>query len=571
MTFKHKLAKRLALSWRAALGLAPVALLSACAATSPTLTDAPQQVLSVSPDQINTDYQQTVQFTAFLRDQAGDSTPTTVQWRATSGTITDQGVFTADTVPGEATVSVVDTSGRAASATVDVGYSGQVSASRKTARPGKVSDLSVAAVASDSVTLRFTEVDDGAGQPAQYQIRYAVGSISWGSATPVAQGTCASPMAGTAIGATRECSVTGLSAATSYAFRLVALRGTLNVNAVFGPLSNVASGTTAAGTVTPAPVASVSLSPTSSSLLVGGTQEFTATLKDASGNVLTGRSVTWTSSAPLVASVSGTGLASGLLAGLSTITATSEGISSSAALTVTADPQPPSGAVLFPNEPSGLSVIQESDWESGTVDPWYREFTSADKPITIVPIADSPLGESQTLQIFYPAGAPGGGGTELRYDIPATLAPTELFVGYEVQVSPNWQGHSSAINKMVYLSDGGPNFSAMWYEMFGADSEPLGLYVVNQSGSGPAGMHENVTPVTFARGQWHRVEIYQRQGSPGIVRVWVDGVLAIDRSDVYTQARPFDGVVISGIWGGIGDSKAHDDYMRFDHVRISGR
>jgi hypothetical protein len=570
MTFKHKLSKRLALSWRAALGLAPVAVLLACAATSPTSTDPPQQVLLVSPEQINTDYQQTVQFTAFLRNQAGDSTPVTVQWRATSGTISDQGVFTADTVPSEATVSAVDSSGHSASATVDVGYSGQVSASRKTARPGKVSGLSVAAVASDSVTLRFTEVDDGTGQPAQYQIRFAEGSITWGSATPVAQGTCASPLAGTAIGTTRECSVTGLDAATSYAFRLVAFRGTLNVDAVFGPLSNVASGTTAAGTVTPAPVASVALSPTSSSLLVGGTQQFAATLQDAGGNVLTGRSISWTSSAPLIAGVSGTGLAGGLLAGLATITATSEGQSGSANLTVSAPPPPPTGA-LFPNEPSGLTLIEDADWETGSLGPWYREFTSADKPITIAPITDSPIGETQALQIGYPAGSSGGGGTELRYDVPATIQPTALFVGYDVEVSPNWQGHSSAINKMVYLSDGGAGFSAMWYEMFGADSEPLGLYVVNQSGSGPAGMHENVTPVTFTRGQWHRVEIYQQQGSPGIVRVWVDGVLALDRGDVYTKAAPFDGVVISGIWGGVGDTKAHDDYMRFDHIRITGK
>jgi hypothetical protein len=30
-------------------------------------------------------------------------------------------------------------------------------------------------------------------------------------------------------------------------------------------------------------------------------------------------------------------------------------------------------------------------------------------------------------------------------------------------------------------------------------------------------------------------------------------------------------VTISGIWGGVGDSKTQFDYMRFDHIRISGR
>jgi hypothetical protein len=60
------------------------------------------------------------------------------------------------------------------------------------------------------------------------------------------------PMAGTSIGAHRTCTVLGLQPATDYQFQLVAFRGTLNVDAAFGDLSNVASGTTNAGTPPPA-------------------------------------------------------------------------------------------------------------------------------------------------------------------------------------------------------------------------------------------------------------------------------------------------------------------------------
>ena len=90
----------------------------------------------------------------------------------------------------------------------------------------------------------------------------------------------------------------------------------------------------------PAPVASVSVNPASLTPLVGGTQQVTAVLKDASGNTLTGRSVSWQSSAPLVASVTTTGLVSGLLPGVATVTATSEGQIGTAQVTVSA---PPSG------------------------------------------------------------------------------------------------------------------------------------------------------------------------------------------------------------------------------------
>jgi hypothetical protein len=226
---------------------------------------------------------------------------------------------------------------------------------------------------------------------------------------------------------------------------------------------------------------------------------------------------------------------------------------------------------LWPHEPNGFTVIEETGWESGTLGAWYRIHQSADKPINVVPIANSIIGESQTLQLDYPVGHTGGGGTELRYDIASQNRSNEMYVAYYVQVNPQWQGHDSAINKMVYLHDGGTGFAAMWYEMFGSNSNPLGLYVVNQSGSGPAGMHENVTAVNFTRGQWHQVEIYQKQGASlnGIVRVWVDGVLAIDRSDVGTRSNPLDNITISGIWGGVGDTKTQNDYMRFDRIRIS--
>jgi hypothetical protein len=245
----------------------------------------------------------------------------------------------------------------------------------------------------------------------------------------------------------------------------------------------------------------------------------------------------------------------------------------SAALSVTVSnaPPPPPPATLWPHEPADFTVIEETGWESGTLGAWYRIFQSSDKPIGVGAIGHSAISERRALQIDYAAGHVGGGGTELRYDIASQNRRNEIYVGYYVQVSPQWEGHSSAINKMIYLHDGGSSFSAMWYEIFGSGSGPLGLYVVNQSGSGPAGIRENFNPVTFTRSQWHRVEIYQKQGASqnGIVRVWVDGVLAIDRSDVGIRSTPVDNITISGIWGGVGDSKPHADFMRFDRIRIS--
>jgi alpha-tubulin suppressor-like RCC1 family protein len=64
-------------------------------------------------------------------------------------------------------------------------------------------------------------------------------------------------------------------------------------------------------------------------LLVGGTEQLTATTEDAEGQVLSGRALAWSSSDPLVASISATGLLTAISAGAATITATSERVSSS--------------------------------------------------------------------------------------------------------------------------------------------------------------------------------------------------------------------------------------------------
>ena len=84
-------------------------------------------------------------------------------------------------------------------------------------------------------------------------------------------------------------------------------------------------------------VATVSVTFEKSEIFVGENITGTAALLDASGAALSGRSVTWSSSAPTVATVnSASGIVTGLAAGSTTITATSEGKTGSATLTVLA-------------------------------------------------------------------------------------------------------------------------------------------------------------------------------------------------------------------------------------------
>lgn len=84
----------------------------------------------------------------------------------------------------------------------------------------------------------------------------------------------------------------------------------------------------------PAPVATVALAPVDDTVRVGETTQLTATTRDANGNVLNGRAVTWASSNTAVATVSQSGLVTGVTDGPATITATSENKTATAAIRV---------------------------------------------------------------------------------------------------------------------------------------------------------------------------------------------------------------------------------------------
>ena len=105
---------------------------------------------------------------------------------------------------------------------------------------GAVDDLQISDITNATLTLRWTEVNDGTGAPARYQVRYAAPPIAWEDASI----GCAETLPGSEIGATTSCTIEGLQGASSYDVRVASYR--LDAD---GPTevrySNVASATTA--------------------------------------------------------------------------------------------------------------------------------------------------------------------------------------------------------------------------------------------------------------------------------------------------------------------------------------
>ena len=113
--------------------------------------------------------------------------------------------------------------------------------------------------------------------------------------------------------------------------------------------SEAAAGTSTIG-VSPKPVSSVIISPGQGSVTVGQTLQLSAQVTDDQGNVLTGRPISFTSGTPAVATISATGLVTGVAPGSTTITATSEGKTGTATVTVT--PIPVAKVEITPSTPN---------------------------------------------------------------------------------------------------------------------------------------------------------------------------------------------------------------------------
>ncbi len=120
--------------------------------------------------------------------------------------------------------------------------------------------------------------------------------------------------------------------------------GTAHVTASSGGMSGTAT------LVVNTNISAVTVTPATASISAGQTQQFGAAATDSSGSALTGKTFSWTSSDTGVATVDGTGKATAVAAGTATITATSDGVNGTAALTVTA------AAVAVSISPTSASV-----------------------------------------------------------------------------------------------------------------------------------------------------------------------------------------------------------------------
>jgi hypothetical protein len=188
-----------------------------------------------------------------------------------------------------------------------------------------------------------------------------------------------------------------------------------------------------------------------------------------------------------------------------------------------------------------------------------------------------PTGEANVLQFDYFKGYDGIGHGPAVVMYP--LSAGELYVGFYWKLSPDWEGHTSGVNKVLYLYQAeGDNREAVFLVAHGAPGGPYHLEISNEASDGGKWWTQNVNNIPVVPGQWYKVEMHVKKassdGAPnGLVEWWVNGQLAARYTNAKLRASNFSEVHIDPVWGGIDRNlwKTHDDYQRFGLVHVSGR
>jgi uncharacterized protein YjdB len=359
--------------------------------TTVTVTQVPVASVTLSPSSVSIRTSKTATLTATVKDSLGNVvTNRPINWSSSNGAIAtvNAGVVTGVAV-GTATITATS-EGKSGTATVNV-----------TAIPVAsvvVSPATKSMLATQTFTLGVT-VTDSAGNVVTNRV------VTWVSNNPVAATVSAGGVVTAAAPGTAT--ITATSEGKSGSSTITVTQVPVGIVVVQPASANIGPGTTAQltaitedsaggvlsgrpvswGSSNPAvatvsssglvtavavgtatitassegksgasaitvqvPVASVTVAPPTATILVTQTKAFTATTKDAQGNTITGRTVTWSSSNPAAATVNAnTGVATAVALGTATITATSEGKSGTATLSVT--PVPVSSVSITPVSP----------------------------------------------------------------------------------------------------------------------------------------------------------------------------------------------------------------------------
>ncbi len=291
-----------------------------------TVTNPVLATIQLSPTSISGVPGSSTQITAVLEDSTGAvmASPPALAWTSSNSSIA--------TVSGSGSVKLV----KQGSATITASASGVSSAVAVTVNAPPVGPVA-------SIALTPNAITGIPGNTAQVSAALAD----------------ANGVAVTGVTVSWSSSNTAVATVSSGGLVTLVKQGAATIKASAGGVT-----ATIGATVNAAPVASVVPSPASITGVPGNTTQESAVLKDASGNTVTGPSVSWASADATIANVSSSGLVTLKKQGSTTITASDGSVSATVAVTVNAPPVAaialsPTTVTGVPGNTSQLSAVPE--------------------------------------------------------------------------------------------------------------------------------------------------------------------------------------------------------------------
>ena len=308
-------------------------------------------------------------------------------------------------------------------------------------------------------------------------------------------------------------------------------------------------------------VASVAIAE-SLSLIDGETGTLAAVVRNAIGQKLTDKVVTWASDTPLVATA---GADSGTEAHQSTIAAVDVGTADITATCETVDSNICAVTVTEAEDPPGSGtgdVYAAFKFDTGDKSETMNGWSFVGGNPTVQPIPAALPGGLATTYALRHRHTTGNGNQEQRFIMGQNL--TGLFIGRYFWIPDNYfhrDGPSSDNNKWTRLWSGNMADGKMGYSQYhvkgGFSTDPTSPvtgdsrmrceYGFSNSGCGQDGVGQRgtgFTPVVFeaGAGRWYKiVEEIRLSSAPGmsdgVLRMWVDDVLVADHDDLDFYSR----------------------------------
>jgi hypothetical protein len=345
-------------------------------------------------------------------------------------------------------------------------------------------------------------------------------------------------------------------------------------------------------------VATVQVDPASATIQPNATQQLKANVLDGSGNAVTGRMITWSTSNTAVADVDATGLVHANGAGSAVITATVEGKAGSAAITVggataaaaeCANPRPEwiwcddfeqdrlssyfeydnAGGNFVRSTGDGVagSVGMKGHWNIGVSNAGALHMSFGKVPNTNFRPVDG--GTTQYREVYWrmyvknQAGWVGGGGDKMsRAFVFATGGWAQAAIGHV------WSGNSPGPSQNYLMVDPASGTDGINTVLTSGYNDFAHLrWLGSATGNTPIFDSDHV-------GQWYCVEAHMKLNSAGasdgVLEMWVNGVLQAQRTGLnyvgsFSQYG-INAIYFENYWNA-GSTAAQDRF--FDNIVVS--